>query len=188
MKHGNAGRSVAAILSASLLAVPAQAADLPATAQPGQRVRIVAAAPGVFQGVATGTLVEVGTDSLTMVQAEGAVLRLPLLSVTRVEVSQGRRRGTRRGLLFGAAVGLAMIPAIMSDEDIPCGEFDNVHPCSREERKGIAAFGVVFSAGVGAIWGYRKQTEQWRDSPLDHLKVSVRPTRGGGRVALTMAF
>ena len=187
MRHRNAGRSVAAVLSASLLAVPAGAADPPSVG-PGQRVRIVAAAPGVFQGVATGTLVDINPESLTLAEAEGATLRLPVASVTRIEVSQGRRRGTKRGLLIGAAVGLAFAPLIWSDKQMQCGPIDNPHLCTEAERKGLSVFMVAALAGGGAWWGHRKQTEEWRDAPLDHLKVTVRPTRGGGRVALTLDF
>ena len=186
MRHRSAGRSVAALLCASLTAVPARAADLPA-AQTGQRVRIVAAAPGVFQGVATGTLLDIGPESLTVAQAEGAILRLPLASVTRLEVSSPRRQ-TRRGLLIGTAVGLAFAPLMWSDETMECGDLGNPRLCTPGERKGLAVFMVAAFAGGGAWWGHRKQSEQWRDAPLDHLKVTVRPTRGGGGVALTLDF
>jgi hypothetical protein len=187
MKHRNPGRSIAALLCASLTAVPARAADPPAV-QPGQRVRIVAAAPGIFQGVATGTLLDAGPETLIVAQAEGGVLRLPRASVTRFEVSEGRRRHTRRGLLIGTAVGLALAPLMWSDEKMQCGTVDNPRLCTQGERKGIAVFMVGIFAGSGAFWGHRKHTDRWRDAPLDHLKVSVRPTRGGGRVALTLAF
>jgi len=187
MRRRNAGRSVAAFLCASLMAVPARAADQPA-AEPGQRVRIVAAAPGVFQGVATGTLLEIGSESLTVAQAEGAILRLPVASVKRLEVSQGGRRHTRRGLLLGAAAGLALVPFVLTDRHLRCGDVANPHECTQGERTGIAVFMVGAFAGGGAWWGHRKQTEQWREAPLDHLKVTVRPTRGGGRVALTLDF
>lgn len=188
MKHRNAGHSVAALLCASLLAVPAGAADLPA-AQTGQRVRISAAAPGVFQGVATGTLIEVGEEGLTLAQADGgAVLKLPRASVMRLEVSEGRRRHTRRGLLLGLALGLGAVPLVMADKQTPCGDVWDPHPCTQGERMGIAAGVAAVFTGAGAWWGHRQQTEQWRDTPLDHLKVTVRPTRGGGRVAVALAF
>ena len=187
MKHRNAGRSVAALLCASLMAVPARAADQPA-AQTGQRVRIVASAPGIFQGVATGTLLEIGPESLTVAQAEGAILRLPLASVSRLDVSQGRRRHTKAGLLIGAAAGLAFVPLLFAAKDLNCGEVGNPRECTRGERQAIAVLWVGASAGSGAFWGHLVKTERWRDAPLDHLKMTVRPERGGGRVALTLAF
>src|SRR5688572_32544974 len=96
MKHRNAGRSVAALLCASLLAVPAHAAEQPADAgsppAPGQRLRVTASAPGRFTGVTVGNLVKIGPDSLTLLDAErNATMDLPLGSITRVEVSRRRR-------------------------------------------------------------------------------------------------
>jgi hypothetical protein len=75
-----------------------------------------------------------------------------------------------------------------SDTQMQCGTAGNPRLCTEGERKGLAVFMVALSAGGGAWWGHRKQTEEWRDAPLDHLKVAVRPTRGGGRVAVTLDF
>ena len=186
MKQRSAGRSVAALLCASLLAAPAQAEDRPVVAA-GQRVRVVASAPGVFQGVATGTIVEMGPESLTMAQTEGAILRLPLASVTRLEVSQGRRRRTKAGLLIGAAAGLAFVPLIFAAEDL-CGPVANPRDCTTGERQALAVLWVATSAGSGAFWGHLVKTEKWRDAPLAGLKVTVGPTRGGGRASLTVSF
>jgi hypothetical protein len=47
-------------------------------------------------------------------------------------------------------------------------------------------FGV--SAGIGAWVGSRKQHEVWSDTPLERVKVSVRPERRGARVALAFSF
>ncbi len=187
MKHRNAGRSVAAFLCASLTAVPARAADPPA-AEPGQRVRVTAAASGLH-GVVVGTLLRVGPETLSVADAErGAVTELPLASVTRLEVSRGRRRHTRAGLLLGTAVGLALAPLVWSDNSTPCGDPWAPRECTKGERAGFAAATVGLFAGGGAWWGHKHEIEQWSDTAVQRLKVAVRPDRGGGRVALTLAF
>ena len=100
MKHRSAVRSSAAFLTAMLMAVPARAGEGP-TAEAGQRVRVTAAVSGLH-GVVVGTLLKVGPETLTVADSErGALTELPLASITRLEVSQGRRRHTRGGLLLG---------------------------------------------------------------------------------------
>jgi hypothetical protein len=188
MKHRKVGRSFVALLSAVLVAAPAAAAEAPAV-EPGQRVRVTAAAPGLFHGVALGTLMKVGPNSLTVADAErGAVTELPLDAITRLEVSQGRRRHTRLGALIGTAVGLALAPFVWSDNSTPCGDPWEPRECTKAERTGFAVMGVALCAGGGAWWGHRTETEQWRDSAVQRLKMTARPEHGGGRVALTLAF
>jgi len=187
MRHSNAGRSLVALLSV-LMAGPASAGDVRG-AEPGQRVRVTAAAPGVFQGIMTGTLLKIGPDTLTLVDPDGgAITELPLSTIHRLEVSQGRRRKTWAGLLIGAAMGLGLAPFAYYDKSTPCGDVWNPRECTQGERTGLAVFMVAGLAGAGALWGHKKVTEDWRDTAVPRLNVSMRPERGGGRVALTLAF
>jgi hypothetical protein len=71
-----------------------------------------------------------------------------------------------------------------------CPERDPWAPrtCTQGERTGFAAITVALSAAGGAWWGHKHQTEEWRDTAVQRLKVTLRPEHGGGRVALTLAF
>ena len=187
MNHRSAVRSSAAFLTAMLMTVPARAGEGP-TAEAGQRVRVTAAVSGLH-GVVVGTLLKVGPQTLTVADSErGAVTELPLASILRLEVSQGRRRHTRQGLLMGMAAGLALAPLVWADKQVPCGDAWNPRECTQGERAAIAAMTVGLFAGGGAWWGHRKESEAWSDSPVQRLKITVRPEHGGARAALTLAF
>lgn len=187
MKHSNAGGCLVGLLSV-LMAGPASAGE-PRGPEPGERVRVTAAAPGLFQGIMTGTLLKMGPETLTLVDPKGgAVTELPLGSIYRLEVSQGRRRKTRAGLLIGAAVGLAFGAMMYTDKSLACGDPSTPRPCTSDEKTGLAAFTVAVFAGGGAFWGHKKVTEEWRDTTVPRLKVSVRPEHGGGGVAVTLGF
>jgi hypothetical protein len=63
-----------------------------------------------------------------------------------------------------------------------------IHECSSSEKAGGAAVIAGFWSGLGTWLGYRKQSEVWSDSPGERLRLTVRPERGGGRIALTLSF
>jgi hypothetical protein len=188
MKPGLFRRSWAVALCLALLAPVAHAGEAGALT-PGQRLRVTAAAPGRFTGVTVGTLVKLESDTVTLVDgASGAVTELPTSSILRVEVSQGRRRHTRRGLLIGAGIGLlAGALAWSGYSETGCGRRGETYrDCPQDTAGAIAVFAT--SAAVGAWLGHRKQTEQWADAPLQRLSLSVRPARRGAAVALAMSF
>ena len=181
-------RVVSTLLAVMLLA-PAVRAEEGPPLQPGQRLRVTAVAPGRFTGVTVGSLVKVGPDSVTLLDPErSAVTELPLNSITRIEVSQGKRRHTWQGALIGAGVGGLGALAIAGDSSGLCGTYDMPHPCSNSEKVALGALVVGFWAGIGAWLGHRKQSEDWSDSTVARLRVTLLPKRGGGRVALTVTF
>jgi hypothetical protein len=192
MKARNVVGSSTVLLAVTLLAAPAHAEESPPLV-PGQRLRVTAASPGHFTGVTVGHLVKVGPDSLTMVDPErGAVTELPLGSITRLEVSHGQRRHTRKGLLIGTAVGAALAPLVwvgLSEDPQGCGgPAQPYRACSTGEKAALTVFTVGCSAGVGAWIGHKRKSEDWSDSPVERLRVTVRPDRRGARVALTFSF
>ena len=113
-------------------------------------------------------------DSL-MVQRGTDTWRLSLASLTRLEMSQGRRShaglGAGIGLLVGAGVGAV----------IGSGCHAVVVPVS--SGVGCIAVGaaVIGGAGalVGAVTGALVRTERWAEVPLDRLRVSFTSDRGG---------
>ena len=181
-------RVVSTLLAVMLLA-PAVRAEEGPPLQPGQRLRVTAVAPGRFTGVTVGSLVKVGPDSVTLLDPErSAVTELPLTSITRIEVSQGKRRHTWQGALIGAGVGGLGALAIAGGSSEVCGTYDMPRSCSSSEKVALGALVVGFWAGIGAWLGHRKQSEDWSDSTVARLRVTLLPKRGGGRVALTVTF
>ena len=173
-----------------MLLTPAVRAEEGPPLQPGQRLRVTAVAPGRFTGVTVGSLVKVGPDSVTLLDPErSAVTELPLNSITRIEVSQGKRRHTWQGALIGAGVGGLGALAIAADSSTLCTDPSGTpRPCTSSEKVALGALVVGFWAGLGAWLGHRKQSEDWSNSTVERLRVTVRRERGGGRVALTLAF
>jgi hypothetical protein len=176
-----------------VLLVPAVGAEDDPPLIPGQRLRVTAMAPGRFSGVTVGSLMNVGPDSLTLLDTErNSVMELPLGAISRLEVSQGRRRQTRKGLLLGGAIGLAAAPFVWlalsecgqqggSSADCPVGVTSG--------DKVSAAMGMFAGATVLGAWvGYRTERELWLDSSTERLRLRVRRERGGGRVALSFSF
>jgi hypothetical protein len=182
-------RVVSAFLATLLIAPVLRADEDTPPLLPGQRVRVTAAAPGHFIGVAMGSLVKIGPDSLTLLDPErSTVTELSLDSITRVEVSRGKHGHTWQGALIGAGFGSLGAVAIAADSSGLCGSVDLPRSCSSSEKVawGVAVVGLW--AGIGAWVGHRKQSEDWGSSTVERLRVALRPERGGGRVALTLAF
>lgn len=197
MKSRMLVRSSSVFLTGILLATPAPAEDLaPRRPSPGwgaalvagARVRVTAAVPGRFTGVTVGRLVKFGAEDLTLIDSEaGTVLELPISSVTRLEVSHGRRRHGRLGLLIGAAVGIPLGLAAISDSAGGCG-FTYYAPCTTADKVWSAGLSGALFGGLGVLIGHKVVTERWSDAPVDRLRVTVRPERGGGRVAIAFSF
>jgi hypothetical protein len=139
--------------------------------KPGDRIR--AQAPSASPGPLVGTVVAFQADSL-MVQGDTKSWRLSLASITRLDISQGRRSraglGAGIGLLVGAGVGAL----------IGSGCDAIVVPVSSEAGCVVVGAAVFGGAGalVGAVTGALMRTERWAEVPLDRLRVSFTSDRG----------
>ena len=188
MKEPDVLRSSALLLTVMLLAAPARSEEGPPLVS-GQRLRVTAVAPGHFTGVMVGSLVKVGPDSLSLADPErAAVTEIHLSSITRLEVSHGRRRHTKQGLLIGVGVGILGGIAVGSGySEVGCGQPGEAFvDCPKDTAAGVAVF--LGSAGIGAWLGHRWQTEGWSELPVERLRVTLRPERGGARGTLTFSF
>jgi hypothetical protein len=135
----------------------------------GKRVRVTT--PGVpGRDRYAGRVVAVGPDSLTL-QRDGAPAptAIPFTSITKVEVSRGRRpngwRGAALGLVGGAAAG-AVVGLITYKKQR--GECYFLAPCTPDYRPaegidpgGGAILGATGGLIVGTIAGRFIRTEKW---------------------------
>ena len=181
-----------------VLAAGAGAQDEPPTLElpVGVRVRIrTQSAPGDW---IKGVLANADSGAIALVP-EGAPplgpnqLRLPRESVTRLEIVTGTKRHWLRGLVTGAALGVAMGFAVDVDP-VRC-EFDDNYACSRGEAVGLlGGFSAVVGAGIGGL----VKKDVWTPVGLDALGpppvrvgragLALRAVPGGASLDLSVRF
>ena len=119
-------RAVTSMLTVSLLVpLAALSAQVQPSIGPGTRIRVTAPLVGVERMVGTYL---VNDDSTLQVQAEAQVtpVTIPLVYVTRLEMSRGRRSNALKGLVIGSVSGAvlgAVAGLVVGQEngDNPCG-------------------------------------------------------------------
>jgi MFS family permease len=115
----------------------------------------------------------------TLVLARPWTYELPLASVTRLEVSRGRKSHTLIGLGIGFIGGAAIGGLVATGFDEGGGDWGNYFLVGA--AIGGAAFGAI-GAGIGAL----VKSDRWEEVPLDQLRVSLVPQRDG-RFALGLS-
>lgn len=144
---------------------------------PGSRARLLA--PEVAGQAIQGTVAETGLESVVILSSRGGERQtVPWRAITRLEVSTGRHGHAVKGLLIGAAAGMAL--SVVAPKCVNEG-------CSSEAGFD-AAFAVAYGLG-GSLWGgligAMVKTENWSAVPL---RIAVAPTPGRGlRVALSIS-
>ena len=167
------------LCSTGLMAVfapPAAAQEVPPLT-PGARVRVWA--PELRDHKQAGTLVELRGDTLFLrAERQADTLRIPRASVTRLDVSVGRRRhaavGALVGFLSGAGGGALagyLIGGPGQNCDGGCG--------------GLGALvGGAFGAGggllIGTIVGVSITTDRWKEVPPERVRVGFAPSETVG--------
>ncbi|MDP1889895.1 MAG: hypothetical protein Q8K55_03305, partial [Gemmatimonadaceae bacterium] len=119
-----------------------------------------------------GVLLARDVDSITVVNAYGAVTTVPTASVVRIRIRDGRshKTGAARGLLYGAITGTAIGEAAYL-------RYGNM-PVSLSLSMG-AVYGTVLGGVIGAVVG----TQRWKTLYGRDVRVSYRPYLNG-RVAI----
>ena len=131
----------------------AQQAPAPAGAIAGPLVRL--STPTIVERPRlVGTLIDVGTDALTVRTGAGETVVVPRPLVRRYEVSRGRmprgpsvRRAALVGLALGAVVGAVFTP------DHAEGESSRVMP--------YTLTGAAVGAAAGGVFGSVDRPERW---------------------------
>lgn len=171
-----------------LLLVAAAAVPCAANAQsdrypevlPGARIRVTA--PGVLAGRYVGTVLTRDPDTVVVANSAGAQVRVPIASMTSLEVSRGKSRmaGFKRGLIWGAPVGLGLGLASMSVAD----DTDRGDGQTWGQGEWVA-YNVLGGAMWGGFIGALVGRERW-DAYARQPHVSLRPV--GRRLGVGLAF
>ena len=156
------------LASSVLVTTAARSQEAPRVALEGKKVRLLAAA--IVSGHIEGVVLETDQQSLVISQAVGTRLRVPRQTVTRLEVSTGRRRHTLKGMCVGA--GLFALLAISSAASTP------------GDTALAALAGGGWGAGIGTLIG----GERWSTIPLDHVSPGPTTSTTPSRLAFTVRF
>jgi hypothetical protein len=144
--------------------------------EPGARVRVAHECRGIVLQCrrVQGTLVRVAGDSL-LITSDGKPNTFLLHSLWKLEVSRGQESRVGNGAAVGFIAG------------VPAGVFVMLLPCVRtcpHPVTGSAGLGALIGGAVGIALGagirLAKKSDRWEEVPLDALRVSVLPRRGGG--------
>jgi hypothetical protein len=140
--------------------------------EPGQRVRITAPDLGINQQAATFDALDGGVLTVTA----DSTMRCPLSDVTRLDVHRGQRGHTLLGggvgFLVGGLVGVAV-------EAAACWATGEHSTCIDNGYVLFGGIGAALGTGWGLAVGSVVRTDKWEEVPLDRLRVSVVPQRGG---------
>ncbi len=161
------GLLVGAVIGSSLiLSAPGEAQDIGSAAVVGKKVRLLA--PAVVSGRIEGVALEMDQQALVLDLAEGTRLRVLRSTITKLEVSNGRRRHALEGAGIGAATFLLL------------GVASNLG-AARAQDAGLAALvGGLWGAGIGAL----VEGERWSSVPLNRVAVGDRGPASGLSVTL----
>ena len=143
----------------------------------GTRVRVTA--PSIESRV-PGVIENIDGDVLTLRADGGGVMKLSMASVSRVDVSLGRKRNVLQGLAAGGLAGMLISFAMPVNPD-EC-DSDDSNFCSRGE----AMVGAMIPfAGIGALVGTFIKRERW-------TRVTIAPAAavrdGSARLRVTVGF
>ena len=163
-----------------LLAVPlaALSTQVQPTLESGKRVRVTAPLVGPERMVG----IYLSNDDSTMqVQTEAQVtpLTIPLVHVIRLEMSQGRKSNSLKGLVIGSVSGAvlgAVAGLVVGQEngDNPCGG-GRPAECAAIGALAVGATGALVGLGIGALI----KTERWERVRTDQLRVQPVTTPDG---------
>jgi len=164
----------ATILVAILAFVPLASvtAQDPPPVTVGTRVRVTA--PDLDVDKYDGTVAALRGDTLTV-----GTVQVPLASVTRLDVHQGRKGNVGKGTIIGTLVGLPTGFALGVFYQQACSHASDIgETCLPLIPIGVVAVGLA-GALVGGTIGSLIKTDRWEEVPLDRLRVSLGPQRDG---------
>ena len=133
----------------------------------GSRVRVTA--PECALSGQTATFRALRADTLVL-----ETTKCPIASVTRLDVSIGRKSNAVVGFLVGAGLGLVGSLAVCNFTDTCQVFYDN------DVRGDVVTVSGLMGGALGGFVGYLIKTDRWEEVPLERLRVSLNPQRDGG--------
>ncbi len=145
-----------------------------------------------------GTVQSLLRDSMAVRWLDGETSTVPLLGIDRIEMSRGRRRFVRDGIIVGGLVG-ATVGGILGGATYTEREYSCTGGClfGNEELFGGQGFHIAMGAAagglggvfVGGVTGAIGIGEAWHQVPLDAItqRVSVRLSPGPGSASVAVA-
>lgn len=133
------------------------------------------------KGWAIGRLVDVNQDTLVIRTGlfDSAIYRVPASSFADIEIFNGRRRNTVKGLLIGWAIGNVVTAAVYKEVHDP-GYYDPDVAFARRAERWKAARAGLIAVLISTAIGYNIKTDRWIDVPLKDLNLSVVPSQNSG--------
>jgi hypothetical protein len=155
----------------------------PSSLQTGVRVRLRSTSTG--KEWHQGNLLQIGGDSLTL-GTESDTLSFAARSVTKLEVSRGRKSNVDKGAKIGAGVGVGLgiiaSAAVASDDDCFCSDIT-----AGDVILLTALFGAT-GTGIGALIGSASHSERWAKVEQPWVSVRVQPMVKRTGLLLAMRF
>jgi len=148
---------------------------------PGERVRVQVGGESFAR---IFTFKEMIGDTLVLEdlnEASPASIRVPVRSISRLQVSAGHRPNGARALR-GAAWGFGGGALVGATIGLASGDDEGTFFAFSAEEKAVIG-GVTFGAMgvvVGTLIGLASNPEQWRTVPLQNITIT--PTTGGNLV------
>jgi hypothetical protein len=144
----------------------------------GARVRITATA--LSPAPLIGTLEGRRADSLLWLrEQEERPSSLPLPTVQKLEISQGRHAETWRGGLIGALAGIgagALIGLAAGNYSCPTTGAECSNP--GESAAAGAVLGAVVGGGIGLLIGSSRKSERWQAVSPEQIRAAWRQQQG----------
>lgn len=133
------------------------------------------------KGWAIGRLVDVNQDTLVIRTGpfDGAIYRVPASAFADIEIFNGRRRNTVKGLLIGWAIGNVVTAAVYEEVHDP-GYYDPDVAFARRAERWRAARAGLIAVLISTAIGYNIKTDRWIDVPLKDLNLSMTPSQNSG--------
>jgi hypothetical protein len=172
----------AAVLATLPIVALAQEATKSSVAQLvtlGSQVRIESS---VVLGRPRGRVAALDDSVVSLLIDDGGMVKIPMSSITALDLHLGKRRHTLHGLGIGAAFGIGVGSQANVDPSY-CGEYDFCH------SRGEAIIGNVISYGaLGALVGWLVRTDRWAAVTVSAITLQDRPSHRSLALAVRVRF
>jgi len=173
---------VIAIAVTALLVSPGAACSQEMSVKPGTRIRITELQAGAQPR--SGIVVAAVADTVVLkLDNGGATVAFHKATLSRLELSRGRKTNTARGSMIGRIVGVTA--GVMAGL-VTCDCSGDAAWTAVSVTGGIIAGGFG-GAAIGGLIGSVYTTERWSELPVDRWRVSAMPGASGS-FALTLSL